>query len=383
MVSGIIFAALLATVSAVLEDGQFQPDRNFDPNSVAAYEDVLYGPAGPSYPEAVAQVEADISAEEQQQMPTSAGRERSGASLAVSKPLGEVSAVAIGKEGTVIAFHRGDRTWNDKSFSTEYKFNPALGPIKNSTIYVIDAATGTVVAEHGENRFYMPHGLTVDKQGNVWVTDVGSHQVHKLDGKTFEPVLSLGEKLVPGSDDGHFCQPTDVAVSADGRFAFVADGYCGSRVVKFDAKTGKLLEQFGSPDTAYPAEAGEFFVPHSLTLIEDLNLLCVADRENERIQCFAAGLAAGHRQQAPTGMFVTKAENIGRVYAIRERRHYLVGVTGADAEGLEPQMFMMDMDTGKAETFAKGLDGHALAIDDTGMVYVARMHPNEIVQIQI
>jgi len=29
--------------------------------------------------------------------------------------------------------------------------------------------------------FYMPHGLTIDAHGNSWVTDVGSHQVHKLD----------------------------------------------------------------------------------------------------------------------------------------------------------------------------------------------------------
>ena len=40
----------------------------------------------------------------------------------------------------------------------------------------------------------------------------------------------------------------------------------------------------------YPAENGEFFVPHSVSLIEDLNLLCVADRENERVQCFSGTL---------------------------------------------------------------------------------------------
>ena len=104
-----------------------------------------------------------------------------------------------------------------------------------------------------------------------------------------------------------------------------------------------------------PAEIGEFFVPHSIALIEDMNLLCVADRENERIQCFSAGLAQGHRRSAPTGMFITKAENIGRVYAIREKRHYLVGITGSsgNSEEVESQLFVIDMDTGKAETFAK------------------------------
>jgi len=28
-------------------------------------------------------------------------------------------------------------------------------------------------------RFYMPHGLSVDAEGNLWVTDVAMHQVKK------------------------------------------------------------------------------------------------------------------------------------------------------------------------------------------------------------
>ena len=47
-------------------------------------------------------------------------------------------------------------------------------------------------------------------------------------------------------DDKHFCKPTDVAIASTGEF-FVADGYCNSRIMKFD-KEGKLLSQFGQPD---------------------------------------------------------------------------------------------------------------------------------------
>lgn len=233
----------------------------------------------------------------------------------------------------------------------------SLNAIPNSTIYIIEPSTGKVLAEYGENEYYMPHGLTVDSKGNIWVTDVGRHQVLRLCPKTFKPTLILGEKLVPGDDVSHFCQPTDVAVSADGQFVFIADGYCNARIMKFDSN-GTFIEQFGNPPAQMPAKNGEFFVPHSIALIEDLNLLCVADRENQRIQCFTAGLSKGHRQTSPFGMFITKAENIGRVYAIREKRHYLVGITGAaessqQQEEIEPQVFIIDMDTGKAETYAK------------------------------
>jgi hypothetical protein len=60
------------------------------------------------------------------------------------------------------------------------------------------------------------------------------------------------------------------------------------------------------------------------------------------------------RAYVPTGTFFTKAENIGRVYAIREKEHFLVGVTNRDRSGqLEPQVFVMDMNTGRANSFAK------------------------------
>jgi len=254
---------------------------------------------------------------------------------------------------------------------------------------VVDPTSGKLISEHGANLFHMPHGLTIDSDGHLWITDVGSHQVHKLDGKTYKVVMSLGEKLIPGGDDHHFCKPTDVAVASNGDF-FVADGYCNSRVMKFN-KQGKLLASFGRPNGGDGSEpsAGEFAVPHSLTLIEDLNLLCVADRENERIQCFAAGLTDGRhhhlRAFVPTGTFFTKAEHIGRVFAIREKQHYLVGATNRDESGsLEPQVFIMDMNTGRANTFAKGLENaHALALGDNGDIYVAQMNPNQVVRFSV
>ncbi|VDP18631.1 unnamed protein product [Heligmosomoides polygyrus] len=285
--------------------------------------------------------------------------------LPVSKALGEISGLAIDKKGRLVAFHRADREWDASTFNEKEVFNKKLGPIKNATIAVIDASNGNVIEEKGQNMFYMPHGITIDEKGNYWVTDVGSHQVHKLDS-TFHPVLSLGEKLVPGNDAFHFCKPTDIAVAKNGYF-FVADGYCNSRVLKFDP-SGKLVDSFGAAgDELGPSE---FVVPHSLALIEDMNLICVADRENERVQCFSAGLAEGHRT-IPAGIPITSAEQLGRVYAIREKKHYLVGVTGRDDEDqLPPQMFGIE-------------NAHSLAISDEGTVFISQMHPNQIVQISL
>lgn len=73
-------------------------------------------------------------------------------------------------------------------------------------------------------------------------------QVLKYD-KNFKMLMKLGEALKPGSDNKHFCKPTDVAVASNGHF-FVADGYCNSRVMKFD-EHGKLLAKFGSSNGGY------------------------------------------------------------------------------------------------------------------------------------
>ena len=67
----------------------------------------------------------------------------------------------------------------------------------------------------------MPHGMSIDHQGNIWVTDVALHQVMKFSPNDLEnPILTLGEAFKTGSDEKHFCQPTDVVVSSNG-YAFI------------------------------------------------------------------------------------------------------------------------------------------------------------------
>ena len=140
----------------------------------------------------------------------------------------------------------------------------------------------------------MPHGLSSDTEGNLWLTDVAMHQVpsplsllalrHHLFVQVFkysptgELLLTLGEAFVPGNDEKHFCKPTDVAVSNDRSSIFVADGYCNARLVQFDAD-GKFVREFSIPDD----EKDPLVIPHSIILIETLDLVCVADRQNGRL----------------------------------------------------------------------------------------------------
>jgi peptidylamidoglycolate lyase len=100
-------------------------------------------------------------------------------------------------------------------------------------------------------RFFLPHGLTVDGQSNVWLTDVALHQVFKFPpkGGNGQPTLVLGTRFEPGNDDTHFCKPTAVAVTSTGDF-FVSDGYCNHRIIKYNAE-GKKLLVWGRSNLAY------------------------------------------------------------------------------------------------------------------------------------
>jgi peptidylamidoglycolate lyase len=258
----------------------------------------------------------------------------------------------------------------------------AEGAIKEHTHLVLDKKTGNVIERYGANRFYMPHGLSVDSFDNVWVTDVALHQVFKMEPGKDEPSLTIGEAFVPGSDNHHFCKPTSVAVAKSGEF-YVADGYCNSRIVKYSPE-GKYILEFGkSSNGVYPPPAGTFSVPHSVTLVEDWNLLCVADRENERIQCFSAGLRHDPRA-LPAGTFIKKADGLGRVYAIDNLNHYLVGVTNSGLTNARRQLFVVDLESGESRVSEPGLENpHDLAAAEDGTIYVAEIGPNRIVRVHL
>ena len=131
-----------------------------------------------------------------------------------------------------------------------------------------------------------PHKLLIspyDPQKRVWIVDDDQHIINIFtnDGTLLR---TMGERGVPGRGPNNFNRPTDIAWLPDGTF-FVADGYAGTRVAKFDS-TGKFLMDWGRPP-ADPAKPGpyEFWSVHSIGISRDRRLF-VADREHHRMQVF-------------------------------------------------------------------------------------------------
>lgn len=211
-----------------------------------------------------------------------------------------MSAVSFDNANNVLVFHRANHVWDSNTFDQNNVYRPRdLGPVAENAIVAFDRNTGAVAYEWGKDLFYMPHGLTIDHNDNAWVTDVALHQVMRFNGKNrTSPDLVLGTAFVPGNSQKKFCKPTAVAVLANDDF-FVADGYCNSRIIKY-SKAGEVILSWGRNSFqgyAYPHAPENFFaIPHALTLAKDLGLICVADRENGRVQCFNTTNGAFHSQ---------------------------------------------------------------------------------------
>lgn len=163
----------------------------------------------------------------------------------------------------------------------------------------------------------MPHGLSFDPEGDVFLTDVALHQVFKFSQHNLNsPQLVFGTRFVPGESSNHFCKPTDVQVSPKSRNIFISDGYCNSRVLVYDAN-GKFIKQFGKEQN--------MVVVHSLSLIDEMDLACVADRENGRALCFDAGIQnPGNLGQFRKELKINGLP--GQLYAIQNVGTLLFGV---------------------------------------------------------
>lgn len=234
----------------------------------------------------------------------------------IADSLGQTSGIDVDSQGFVFIFHRGATVWDAGSFGPDNVYRHPRKVIDVPTIWVLDPKTGKVVKRWGENMFLMPHGLHIDHEDNVWVTDVGLHQVFKFAKNETHPSLVLGEALVPGDDSAHFCKPTDVAVSTTG-VVFIGDGYCNQRVAVFNGK-GQFMTEIGRDEG--------MVVPHSVALLEKNDTLCVADRENARILCYSAGLSFdGGRSQGDL-KFVHGNGELGKVYAIAVHGNRMYGV---------------------------------------------------------
>ncbi len=247
--------------------------------------------------------------------------------------LGGVSAVATDSADRVYLFHRGK--------------NP---------IVVLDK-DGKYLRSWGEGLIHTAHGLRVDPDNNIWITDIGNHLVMKFNAEG-KLLLTLGTKDKPGATRDTFNKPTDMAVAPSGD-VYVSDGYGNSRVVKF-TKEGKYIREWGTKGKG----EGEFNLPHAICL-DAKGQVYVGDRENDRVQVFDPDgkfITQWKESGAPFGLFLTKEAKM----FVADGRGNVVRLL--DGQGKEVARFGE-----KGASAGQFTMPHWICVDRQGAVYVAEV----------
>ena len=159
-------------------------------------------------------------------------------------------------------------------------------------LVVVDAQ-GTIVEEwtQWDKIFKRPHSVYVspyDPEKHVWVVDDHMHAIYKFTNDGKQLLQTVGTPTVSGADATHFNRPTFMAWAADGGF-YVADGYNGTRVARFD-KDGKFLLDWGMKGEPGGNEKRPNYMNnvHGVAVDIETGRVFVNDRGNHRIQIFDA-----------------------------------------------------------------------------------------------
>lgn len=312
---------------------------------------------------------------------------------------GSTSAVDIDADGRSV--------WVAERCGANSCWDAAAGRFSPLDVVLKFDPEGNLVTSFGAGMFVFPHGIHVDREGNVWVTDgrdnlprpgrggtdaasvprpdkVVGHQVYKFSpaGKL---LLTLGKAggNQPGEpgDPASFFQPNDVVTNAAGDI-FVAEGHGGDngRIVKFD-RNGRFIKEWGKKGSA----PGEFDQPHGLAF-DSQGRLFVADRSNNRIQIFDGDgnlLDHGWEQYSRlSGIWIDEQDMLygadsesGSVEP--SRREWKRGIRiGSIKDGKHGKIlaFIPDPDPGTRGTLA----AEGVAVDRAGNVYGAEVGPRAL-----
>ena len=250
--------------------------------------------------------------------------------------------------------------------------------------------SGKEIRSFGGGMFVWPHGIHVDRDGNVWVTDARAaspEELTKFPGEDnkgsvvvkFSPegkvLMTLGKPGVRGNPPDALTDPTDVVTDPGNGDVYVAESHTNvtapdlvARISVFD-RSGKFLRSIGKTGTG----PGEFRTPHALEF-ESQGRLIVADRHNHRIQILTR-----------EGKFIAEYDDFGRTSGLAIDRNDVIYT--ADSESTEKVhpgwrrgIRIGSLKDGKVTLFIPahttpnspdGAMGEGIAIDGAGNVYTA------------
>ncbi len=257
-------------------------------------------------------------------------------------------------------------------------------------------ANGNLVKSFGAGILNFPHGIHVDRDGNIWVTD---GQDNRPRGRRGEPPPATPEGFVPSGhqifkfspegqllmtlgakggarDTAFFWQPNDVLVAPNGTI-FVVEGHSSAagsvaRLLKFD-RTGKLMKTIGK----FGQGPEDMDQPHALAM-DSRGRLFVGDRSNNRILIMDQEgklLDTWYQFSRPSGLYIDAQDRIyvadsesGSVGNGRSRT-WKRGIRIGSAKDGSVTAFIPDPATAPPSTSS----AEGVAVDKNGVIYGAEV----------
>ena len=323
---------------------------------------------------------------------------------------GSTSAIEVDKDGKTI--------WVAERCGANSCLDRATGKVKPENTILHFDAQGKLINSFGGGMLIFPHGIYVDKDGNVWVTDGNDNGTPPARGRGREgapaapaPAMgpigppadaTIGNQVYKFSPDGKllmtlgkpggsaapdfFYQPNDITIMHNGDIV-VAEGHGrgNNRIIVFD-KSGKKKMEFGKLGTG----PGEFDQPHALA-VDSKGRLFVGDRNNNRIQIFDANykyITEWKQFSRPSGVYIDKNDNIyvadsesGSV----SRNHYgwQRGLRIGSAKDGSVKYFIPDPQKGTNQDtppFGNTSAAEGVVVDAAGNVYGAEVGPHRVMR---
>jgi sugar lactone lactonase YvrE len=257
---------------------------------------------------------------------------------------------------------------------------------------------GKEIRSFGAGLFVWPHGIHVDRDGNIWVTDANApseqdlarfpEERHKGSAVIkFSPdgqvLMTLGTPGVRGNPPEALTDPTDVVTDPSNGDVYVAESHMDvgaadliARISVFDRR-GVFLRTIGKAGTG----PGEFRTPHAIEL-DSRGRLIVADRHNHRIQILAKD-----------GTFISELDHFSRVSGLAIDGNDVIYATDSEStEGVHPgwqkgvrigslaDVVSMFIPPHVTPEFPAGAMGEGIAIDAAGHLFSAETQVRGVVK---
>ena len=238
--------------------------------------------------------------------------------------------------------------------------------------------SGKEIRSFGGGMLVWPHGIHVDRDGNVWVADARAESNTGSVVVKFSPegrvLMTLGKPGVRGNPPEALTDPTDVVTDPGNGDVYVAESHTDvtdpnliGRISVFD-RNGNFLRVIGKTGTG----PGEFRTPHALEL-DSQGRLIVADRHNHRIQILTKD-----------GRFIREYAGFGRVSGLAIDRNDVIYTADSESRdsvnpGWQRGIRIGSLRDGKVTMFIPahptnspdGGMGEGIAIDSAGNIYTA------------